>query len=291
MSLHHMALAVFVAFLWGFFPLACKMIAENAYPPILMSGLRFLGASLPLMFFVPRPHLPPSRLIFLSLTLGFNVLFFMLALQGTIGPGLVSIIMESQVFFTAFMALYFLKKPFYPKESLAFLFFFMGILIIGKALGGNGGNLYSMGALLVASLLWAANNIQLSTLPKDENILSVMVWVNFIPSLPILGISWVLEKDLWIHCSPTLWDAGLFLFISLASGTGALAIWTYLMQRNNPMRVAPFALLSPIIASLSSALFFGETFSPRLLLAGLFIFSGLILLELLRPQRTKTVLA
>ena len=89
MPFQHVALAVLVASLWGFFPLACKMIAGDCFPPIMMSGLRFLGASVPLIFFVKRPKASFGRIFLISLTLALNTLLFMAGVRSGVGPGLI----------------------------------------------------------------------------------------------------------------------------------------------------------------------------------------------------------
>jgi drug/metabolite transporter (DMT)-like permease len=51
-------------------------------------------------------------------------------------------------------------------------------------------------------------------------------------------------------------------FISAFATTVAYAIWGDLLQRYSAARAAPFALLAPLTGILSSALVFGEVFSP-----------------------------
>jgi O-acetylserine/cysteine efflux transporter len=70
------------------------------------------------------------------------------------------------------------------------------------------------------------------------------------PSLPaaLAGASW-----LGIGCA---------VYLGAFATTLAYAIWGDLLQRYSTARVAPFALLAPCTGVLSSALIFGEVFSP-----------------------------
>ena len=57
--------------------------------------------------------------------------------------------------------------------------------------------------------------------------------------------------------------------------TLAYAIWGDLLQRYSAARVAPFALLTPCTGVVSSALVFGEVFSPVRYLGMALILAGL----------------
>src|ERR687896_1301516 len=96
-------MAVAVAAIWGFNFVAIRWGLDD-FPPILLACLRFSVAARPALV-VPRPPVPLAKL----LTVGtawfvaqFGLLF--LGMQAGMPPGLASVLMQSQVFFTVLFA-------------------------------------------------------------------------------------------------------------------------------------------------------------------------------------------
>src|SRR5258708_23147499 len=95
--------------------------------------------------------------------------------------------------------------------------------------------------------------------------LGLMVWLSLIPPLPSLALSIALDgpgalvRALW----RSSW-AGLaaVLYLGLVATTFAYALWGGLLRRYPTPTGAPFALLVPFAAPLSTWLLFGEPFRP-----------------------------
>ncbi len=89
-----------MVFVWGT-NFAVIRIGLNALPPLLFASLRFTFVLLPMVFFLPRPKVRWANLAFYGLAIGlgqFGLLF--IAMNGMISPGLASLVIQMQVFFT-----------------------------------------------------------------------------------------------------------------------------------------------------------------------------------------------
>src|SRR3546814_5045203 len=104
MPLSHLLLALTVVFIWGTNFVVIKWgLAE--FPAFLFATLRFLLSALPWVFVFRRPAVPWSAMACAGLLLGvgqFGLLYW--AMRQDISPGLASLVVQSQVFFTILMS-------------------------------------------------------------------------------------------------------------------------------------------------------------------------------------------
>lgn len=285
-----MGLAVLAALIWGFFPLTCKLIAQAQFPPLMMVGLRFLGASIPLLFLWKFPVVSFRRVFWISMTLSANQLFFMPAIRENVGAGLVSVLTESQVFFTAILSYFFLGWKLPVQDVVSLVVCFVGILLIGTSMGLEGGNFWVFLLLLGAAFTWGMNNVQLSALRDDPTPFVTLSWANILPVIPFLGSSYVVERIEFLHSLEGLtWTQGIqILLMSFMGGGVALGIWFYLLRRNNPAHVSSFALLSPFIGVVAAVVLMDEKFHVLSLFGGGLVLVGLVLLQIFQYNSKKT---
>lgn len=105
MNSHHLPLGDFllalaVVAVWGTNFVVIRL-ALDELPALLLAALRFAFAFLPVAFFLPRPRVPWAYLAAHGLLIGvgqFGILF--IAMEQDITPGLASVIVQMQVFFT-----------------------------------------------------------------------------------------------------------------------------------------------------------------------------------------------
>ena len=96
----HLLLAIAVMAVWGTNFVVIKLALAHL-PPLWLATLRFACAFLPAAFFLKRPAVHLSNLAAYGVLIGagqFGLLF--LAMKGDITPGLASLVVQIQVFFT-----------------------------------------------------------------------------------------------------------------------------------------------------------------------------------------------
>jgi O-acetylserine/cysteine efflux transporter len=110
MSLIHQTAALLVTFIWGTnFVLLRYALDELA--PFTLAALRFLFVAFPLVFFLPKPKTAWKYIVGYGLLIGvgqFGLLFW--AMQEDITPGVASLLIQLQVFFTVLLTVLNLKE-------------------------------------------------------------------------------------------------------------------------------------------------------------------------------------
>jgi O-acetylserine/cysteine efflux transporter len=97
-------------FIWGTNFVFIKYGLEEL-PPFLFATLRFLLVAIPLIFFFPKPKVSWGLIAAYGVFIGFGqfgLLFF--AMQSNISPGLASLVIQMQVFFSILLAIFFFKE-------------------------------------------------------------------------------------------------------------------------------------------------------------------------------------
>ncbi|MBL0000398.1 MAG: EamA family transporter [Sphingomonadales bacterium] len=100
MPLTHFTLALLVMAVWGSNFVVIKAALQHL-PPLLLAALRFTFAFFPLAFFLKKPAVSLGNLASYGLLIGvgqFGLLF--IAMRHDITPGLASLVVQVQVFFT-----------------------------------------------------------------------------------------------------------------------------------------------------------------------------------------------
>ena len=99
MKARDIALAVLTVTIWGFAFIGIRF-ALDAFTPPQLTFLRFGIAALPCVF-LPRPRISWRDLLLIGLSLfTFQFLFQFFAFENGMSPGLASIVLQAQAFFT-----------------------------------------------------------------------------------------------------------------------------------------------------------------------------------------------
>jgi O-acetylserine/cysteine efflux transporter len=287
MSAKHTLLAIIAVLIWGFFPVICKL-GLNHFPPMMIGGCRFLFASIPFVFIFKRPEIPFKHLAMMGCVLTVHTIAFMLALKKNVGAGMTSILMESQVFFTALLSILLLRHKINFQQIISLVIAFSGVVIIGSTIGVESGGVIGFILLLIAAFLWGINNVQMNYF-NEGNALSLVVWISLFPPIPLFILSYFMEPDLMINALNNITFSGIsiVLFLAVISGVGALWIWCHLLRKNEPTLVAPFALLSPVIGIIGSRFVFKEVLSPQSIIGSVLILSGLLYLQVVTYRKKR----
>ena len=274
----HLLLALAIVAVWGTNFVVIKL-SLGAFPPFLFAALRYTFAFLPLAFFVPRPKVSWVNLCVYGLAVGvgqFGILYF--AVDGRISPGLASLVIQTQVFFTIGFAMFFAKERLRTYQMLAVLVAMTGLGIIALHTDANT-TFLGLALVVFTGFSWGVANT-VSRRAGSINMLSYVVWASVFAIPPLFAISYVFEGG-WAHMStsiataPTGAWAGV-LWQSWGNTIFGYAAWAWLLSKHPAAVVAPAPLLVPIFGMGAAAYFLAEPLPPWKIEAAGLVIAGLI---------------
>jgi O-acetylserine/cysteine efflux transporter len=284
LSLKHFLLALAVVAVWGTNFVVIKL-ALGQMPPLLFATLRFAVAVLPAIFFLPRPNVPWRNLAAYGLLIGvgqFGLLF--VAMNGHISPGLASLVIQIQVFFTIGLSMHLSGERLQRVQWLALAMATGGIGVIVMHTDGTT-TLLGLGLILLAALSWAGGNI-VSRNAGRVNMVAYVVWSSLfaVPPLVVLSIS----VEGWDAVSAGVRGADFMTWLAVAwqawgNSLFGYAAWGWLLARYPAATITPMALLVPLFGMGGAALWLGEGLPAWKLLAAALVMGGLAL-NLLWPK-------
>lgn len=291
LSLRHALLALAVTAVWGS-NFVVIHIGLAHLPPLLFAALRFLCSLLPAVLFLKRPDVPWRNLAAYGLLVGagqFGVLY--IAMNGHVTPGLASLVVQTQVFFTIGLAMMLSGERVAPFQIVALLITVAGLSIILLHTDGTTTPL-GLALVLVAAAAWAGSNIVVRATPRVDMV-AYVVWASLFSVPPLLALSFVFEgwtaiRDGLAQADTATW--GAVLWQAVGNTLFGYAMWGWLLSRYPVATVAPMALLVPIFGMGASALWLGEPLQDWKLTAGGLVMAGLAL-NLLWPRLKRRVLA
>ena len=285
-------LALAIVFVWGTNFVVIR-VALNALPPLFLAGLRFVFVLLPACFFLPRPKVAWANLVIYGVCIGmlqFGALF--IAMNGHISPGLASLVVQMQVFFTIGLAMLRTGERLKSHQFAAFALALAGMGLIA-AHNGHDTSFFGLALVLVAALGWAMGN-QASREASDQekhqvNMLAYVVWAALFAIPPLLGLSLWLEGPAAIaagiaRATPVTWAS--VLWQSVGNTMFGYSCWAWLLARYPASTIAPLSLLVPVFGFGASALLLGEPLPAWKLEATVLIMAGLAVNILWRTRRT-----
>ena len=283
-------LALIVVLIWGF-NFVVIQIGLQGLPPLLFSGLRFLFAALPLVFFIKRPPIAWKLLAGYGL-FQFTIQFMLLFSGIKLGfpPGLASLVIQLQAFFTIGLAVLLLGERPLVTQLCGALIAFAGMGLVALHLEATA-TVIGFAMVVGGGFSWAVANILTKRIGK-VNALALMVWGSLLAAPPLLIGSLLVEgPGAWADAAAHLsWiTAGAVLFQSYPNTIFGFGIWAILMRRYPTATIAPFTLLVPVSGMISAALILGEPLQWWKIAAGLLVLFGLALNQfgsrLLAPRK------
>lgn len=278
LPLSHLLLALAIVAVWGTNFVVIK-ISLDAFPPFLFAALRYTFAFLPLAFFIPRPKVSWANMCAYGVAIGvgqFGILFF--AIDGRISPGLASLVVQTQVFFTIGFAMFFAKERLKLYQAVAVSVSMTGLGIIALHTDANTSFL-GLALVVLAGLAWGVGNT-VSRRAGSINMLAYVVWASVFSLPPLFLISWIFEGG-WeqmstsISSAPMSAWAGVF-WQSWGNTVFGYAAWAWLLSKHPAAVVAPAPLLVPIFGMGASVYFLSEPLPLWKILAAGLVIAGLI---------------
>lgn len=272
----HLLLAIAIMAVWGTNFVVIKLALEHL-PPLTLALLRFALAFFPLAFFLPRPKASLRNLAAYGVLIGagqFGILFT--AMRADITPGLASLVVQTQVFFTIFLSMRMTGEKVGAYQFVALLLASSGLTVIAFHTDGSATPL-GLGLVLLAALSWSGGNMVLRR-ASPENMLSYVVWSSIFAVPPLLVFALVLEGPNAMLTGIKSADAQTWaavLWQSMGNTMFGYAAWGWLLNRHPAATVAPMALMVPIFGMGASALLLGEPLQTWKLTAFALVMAGL----------------
>ncbi|MCG2591699.1 EamA family transporter [Ramlibacter sp. XY19] len=273
-----------VVLVWGMNFVVMK-VGLASFTPFQMGAGRFVFAFLPLALLVPRPSVRARWVLAFGLTQGLGQFgFLFVALHVGMTAALASVLMQTQVFFTALLGVLLLHERIGGalKGGMACAALGLACFAANFALAPGSSAVTGWGLVLnlASAASWAASNIVVRKAQQEGSAfepLSFVAWASAVPILPFLGLSWLLDPPAaqanWLHAPWQAWGA-LAILGWLATNL-AYGLWTGLLKRFPASRVAPFSLGVPLIGLLAGILLLGERVTGLQWLGALLVFCAL----------------
>lgn len=278
LSLRHFLLALAVVAVWGSNFVVIKLALAHM-PPLLFATLRFVVVVLPMVWVLPRPAVPWRNLATYGLLIGvgqFGLLF--VAMNGHISPGLASLVIQVQVFFTIGLALLMAGESLQRVQWLALALAASGLGVIVTHTDGSTTPL-GLGLVLLAALSWAGGNL-VSRAAGRINMVAYVVWSSLFAVPPLAALAlWVegwdalatglaqADASAWAAVAWQAWGNSIFGY----------AAWGWLLSRYSAATITPMALLVPLFGMGSAAWWLGEPLPAWKLAAAALVMGGLAL--------------
>jgi len=278
LSIFHQIVALLVTFIWGTnFVIIRYGLDELA--PFTFAALRFALVAFPLIFIFPRPKTSWLNLASYGFFIGFGqfgLLYWVM--QENITPGLASLLLQMQVFFTVLLALLFMGEKVRLRQLLALGLSFAGLAVIFLYTDGQTTRL-GIAVALLAAASWACGNIIVKKAGAVD-ILAFIVWSSVFSLPPLVLMAWHFDGVDGIvqnirQASLMTWAA--VAWQSIGNTLVGYGLWNLLLNRYSAAIVTPWALLVPVFGMSASAVLLGEPVLWWKLLAMALIFAGLAL--------------
>lgn len=284
LSLRDALLAVAIMAVWGT-NFTVIRIGLDQLPPLLFAMLRFAFAFFPAVLFLKRPDVPWRNLAAYGLLIGFGQFGIMfIAMNGHITPGLASLVMQLQVFFTIGLVVFLTGERVRLFQIAALVLAFSGVGVILAHTDGTT-TAFGLGLVLIAAFSWAGGNVVARATP-GVNMVAYVVWSSLFAVPPLLAASLVLEgwpaiRDGLVQADAFTWAA--VAYQSAANALFGYAMWGWLLGRYPAATVAPMSLLVPVFGMATAYIWIGEPLHDWKLIAAGLVLCGLAV-NLLWPK-------
>ncbi len=259
-----------IVLIWGSTFVAMK-IALQALTPLQLGVARYIFGVLPLILLVRPPRVHCKWVLLYGLVGGFGQFgLLFVSLEVGMSAALASVLMQTQIFFTALLSALLLAEK--PGRALV-----LGMVLATAGLscfalnylltqGGRDAETTWLGFLLVlgAAGMWGASNIVVRLVQRETAVfdtLGFIVWCSVVPIVPFILLSLALDpaesRLSWLDAPLRSWLA--VAYIGWGGSILAFTLWTGLIRRHGANRIAPFSLGMPVVGLASGMLLLGET--------------------------------
>ncbi len=285
----HALLALAVVAVWGTNFVVIKL-ALNTFTPLWLGAMRFALVLVPAVLLLKRPPVPWRWLAAYGFFIGagqFGLLF--MAMKGHITPGLASLVIQSQVFFTIGFSVLLRGERLLPLQWLALALAVSGLLVIALHADADVTPL-GVAMVLAAAMAWAVGNT-VSQRAGRVNMLAFVVWGSLFSCPPLAALAWWVEGPNALLNGVSQATSSAWLAVAWQAVGNTLfgyVAWGWLLARHAAGTITPMALLVPIFGLASSAWWLAEAMPAWKLWATTLVLAGLAL-NLLAPRWARPV--
>ena len=273
-----------VVVIWGLNFVVMK-VGLAYFTPFQLGAGRFTFAFLPFALRIRMPAVRLRWMLAFGLSQGVGQFgFLFVALHVGMTAALASVLMQTQVFFTAALGVLLLHERIGTPLRIGMVFAALGLACFAANLWSTpaGAAVTALGLVLnlASAAMWALSNIVVRKAQQDSasfDALAFVVWSSAVAILPFLLLSWLFDAPQaradWTHAPWQGWVALAvlgWLATSLAYG-----LWTGLLKKFPASRVAPFSLGVPLIGLVAGIGLLGEVITPLQWIGAALVFCAL----------------
>lgn len=288
MPLRHLAFLVSINLVWSLALVAAR-IGTPEIPPLLFTGLRFLGLALILLPVLDWHRGRMSRIFAVGLGAGaFQFAFLFTGIH--VAGDLSSVALASQLGlpFSTVLAVVFLREQVGWRRWTGIACSFCGVIYLGwdpRVLAYWDGLAFGIAAAFSSSI---ATVIMRGL--RDIGIFQMQAWIAMISWPVLLGLFVLLEGSPAPYFAAAGWRGwGGIAFTALFSNLFAHAGMFYLLKRYEVSLLSPLNLLTPILTVTWGVTLLGDVLSPRMMAGGALILLGVGIITVRRPQYLREV--
>jgi len=274
----HLLLALVVVAVWGTNFVVIKWGLAD-FPPLTFAALRFALAVLPAIFFLKRPAVPWWNLAAYGLMIGvgqFGLLY--IAMTHWISPGLASLVVQVQAFFTIGLAMLLTGERVRPFQLAALALAAAGLAWLMMHANAEVTAL-GLGLVLLAAVSWAGGNTA-ARAAAPTSMLAYVVWASAFSAPALFALAfwregWPAMSQAVLHADAGAWAA--VLWQSFGNTIFGYTAWGWLLARHPAATISPLSLLVPVFGMGASAVLLGEPLTSWKLGAAALVLGGLAL--------------
>lgn len=272
----HILLAMAIVAVWGTNFVVIR-VGLDQLPPLTFATLRFLFALLPAAFFIAPPKGRWKSMAAYGVFIGFGQFGLLLtAMNGFISPGLASLVVQAQIFFTIGLSVWLAGERVHRFQLAGLLLATAGLAVI---LHYTDRSTTPIGLIMVlgAALSWAIGN-HIAKASGVTDLLPFVIWASLFSIPPLFATALLVEgpgvfASSIRSASIATWAA--VLWQSVGNTLFGYSAWAWLLSRHPASTITPMAMLIPVFGISSSAWLLGEALplwkigATALVLAGL----------------------
>ncbi|MDR3435327.1 EamA family transporter [Telmatospirillum sp.] len=264
---------------WGFNYVAVKA-GTHEFPPLLLTGLRFLLVAALLVPFYRLPRRQWRLIVLLSSLMGTMHFGMFFASMAGLDVPTGAIVGQLAVPFSAVVAAVFYGERLGLQGLFGMFVSFAGVLlVVGEPQHADPVSLVLSG---LSSVAWALSMVVIKKI-GPINPLALNGWMAAFAVPQLFLLSWCLEQGQMHSFANAGWKGwGAVGYTGILATIVAYSLWYRLLARYPINRVVPLNLLNPVIAVVAGVALFGDSLSWAKVIGGTATLVGVAVLQFRR---------